>query len=440
MRGAWQGLVERVGVTALVILAILLVLATAYLVPNHPELALMLGGVALVGVLALVNPVTLPLLAMPLIVVSARASVGGVDMSLADYAIGLAFWPAALMSPRPYSPALRNLLWFNAIFQAATLFAVVANPFQANVIDWFHNWLIISGALVVGWAVGRSGAGKAGAWLFLGAVIFLAVAGIAEAGMNYLAGDFSALYPSWVFFMHKNYFGNLLCFAALLLYARPVWLGLPKVVAYSGFWICAVGLGASQARQAIVGLAVGLVVIAVKGRGERGRGWLSLFLGVPALAFVATLVRDQIASGNQHNSFFQRLEWYDQSIENWASSPWFGLGLRYWTVGRAEHNFHPPQAFLELLATTGVVGLLGFVVMLVGMVRVTWKIPGLTGSLVTALIVARIVQGQLDIFWLSPTTTTPFLLAGLCLGVLARPSMEAPSVPGRARQLVSVHG
>ena len=213
-----------------------------------------------------------------------------------------------------------------------------------------------------------------------------------------------------------------------MFYARPSWIRVPTWAARGGFWLCVVAMGVSQSRQAIVALAVGLIVIAVRGRAERRRAWLGAMIGIPALVLVVSLVLDQVESGNQHNSFFQRVEWYGDSIANWATSPWFGLGLRYWTEGRGLYNFHPPQVFLEVMATTGVVGLVAFGIMMVGMLRVLWSLPGLTGSLALALVAARFVQGQLDIFWLSPTTAIPFLLAGVCLGVLAREGL-----PPRAR-------
>lgn len=426
MRNEAREALGRVALGAAALVAAVIAVVLALAIPEHPELAL--GGAAalLLITLALINPVTLPILAMPSIVVVHRVGGAGVDLPLADIAVGLAFWPALLLSPRPFSPALRQLLWLNVIYQALTLFTVIANPYWANTIDWFHNWLLVSGALVVGWAVGHTGHARWGTWLFLTAVSLLAALAVLEAGVNYARGNFEPLYPSWPFPMHKNYFGSLMSFAALVLYAQPPWLRMPGWATFGLFGLCVVAMGASQSRQAIVGLAVGLFVLALRGRAERRRGWLGAILGVPALIVVATLVRDQVAEGDEHNSFFQRLEWYSQSIDNWQSSPIFGLGLRYWTEGRGLHNFHPPQVFLEVLATTGVVGLVGLIIMFGGMLVTLWRLPGVTGTLALALLVARLVQGQLDIFWLSPTTSIPLLLIGVALGVLARDSTRVP--------------
>lgn len=430
---AWRAVATRVGIGGLVLGALLIALVVAWLVPQQPMVALGLAAVVLVAVAALAQPVTLPLLAMPLIVVAVRVGGGGVDLPVGTLALALALAPAFVFGGRPHSPHLRQLLWLNAVYQGATLFAVLANPFLANAVDWFHSWLIVSGALLVGWAAGRGGAGRTAVRLFLVAVVVVALGGLAEGLVRYSQGNFAALFPNYPFPMHKNYFGTLVCFGALIFFARPSWLGMSRGVAVSGFVVCLAAMGVSQSRQAIVALAVGLVVIAIRGRGERRRAWLGALIGVPALYFVATLVREQIASGNQHNSFFQRLTWYGESIDKWRESPLFGNGLRYWTTGQHPGAFQPPQVFFEVLATAGIVGLLGFLVMSVGFVLVLWRLPGLTGSLALALVLARLVQGQLDIFWLAPTTAIPFLLAGVCLGVLSHHETSVPtSSPPRA--------
>jgi hypothetical protein len=408
-----------------------LALLVGYTLPRQP--VVVLGGVAVIlaAVAGLAQPILFPLLVMPLIVVGARVGGGGLDLPLATLVLGLGFWPALLFGSRPFSPALRRMLWLNALYQAATLFTLVANPFVANFVDWFHSWLIVSGALVTGWAVGRAGAGALGIRLFLGAVVVIAAVGVGEGLFRYAQGNFAALFPSLPFPMHKNFFGTLVCFGALIFFARPTWLQIGKRVAVSGFLICVAAMGVSQSRQAIVALAVGLVVIAVKGRGERRRAWLGALIGIPALYFVATLVREQIQSGNQHNSFFQRLTWYGESIDKWRESPLFGNGLRYWTTPQHPGAFQPPQVFFEVLATAGIVGLLGFLVMAAGFITVLWRLPGLTGSLALALVLARLAQGQLDIFWLAPTTAIPFLLTGVCLGVLGHEQARAASTRAR---------
>ena len=54
------------------------------------------------------------------------------------------------------------MLWAAVGYQFATLMTVVNNPYAANAIEWAHAWLLVIGALFVGWAVGANGHGRTG--------------------------------------------------------------------------------------------------------------------------------------------------------------------------------------------------------------------------------------------------------------------------------------
>ncbi|MFB9731735.1 O-antigen ligase family protein [Ornithinimicrobium kibberense] len=417
MTVGWREILERVGVGALVVGALVLTLGVAWLVPEQPIVALGVAALVLVGIAALVQPVTLPLLAMPMIVVVARAAGGGVDLTVSDAMLALAFWPAVLLSPRPFSPELRSLLWLNVIYQVLTLFTLIANPFTANTVEWFHAWLLVSGALLVGWAVGASGHARLGLSLFLVACLLLAVPTIAQGLLQYASGNFSAVYPRYPWPMHKNFIGTLLVSPALILYARPSWLGWGKRWALPAFLVILGAIAVSQSRQAMVGLAVGLLVVSLRKHDERRRATIAIAAIVPIGYVILTMIRDQIASGNEHNSWFQRLEWYVDSFQIWTQSPWVGHGLRYWTQPGAPGAFQPPNAFLEVAASAGLVGLAGFVVLWVGTLVVLFRMDAAFGTLALALALSRIAVAQFDLFWVSISVSVPFLLIGVCLGV-----------------------
>lgn len=438
MTTSWRETLVRLGTGVLVGAAFLLALGMAWLVPNQPVLALAVSGVVLVTVAALVQPVTLPLLGMPLIVVVERVGTGGFDLTISDAMLALAFWPAVLLSPRPFSRELRALLWLNAVYQALTLFTVIANPFLANTVEWFHAWLLVSGALIVGWAVGASGHARLGLTLFLGACLALAVPTIVQGAQQVAYGNFGPVYPSWPWPMHKNFIGNLLGSAALVTYARPSWLGWSRRWAVPSFWVLGAAIAASQSRQALVGLAVGLLIISLRQRERRSRVWLVLVGLVPLSYLVLTMVRDQITSENQFNSLFQRLTWYSDSIEIWLQSPIAGHGLRYWTTEDAPGQFQPPNAFLEVAASAGVVGLFGFAIMWVGLTVVLSRMDSRFGTLALAVLLSRLGQGQFDLFWVSISVSVPFLLAGVCLGRAAQEHRRADSLTPTGRRDVVV--
>jgi len=150
---------------------------------------------------------------------------------------------------------------------------------------------------------------------------------------------------------------------------------------------------------------------------------------VPALVLVATLVRDQVQSGNQFNSVFQRLTWFTDTLEVWAQSPWVGQGLRFWTTGRTSVAFQPPNAELEVLASAGLIGLAAFLLLMIGTLRQLWRLAPAYGTVAFALVLSRLVQSQLDLFWISVQVSVPFALAGAAIGALAR--SEAETAPWR---------
>lgn len=431
--------VERLGWVGLASLAAVIALGTGYAATVSPLLAIGVAAtIALFGA-AIAQPALIPILAMPVVVVTQRAAFGSVDLSWSDVALGVAFWPAALLSPRPFSREMRQLLWLNVIYQAATLFTVVANPYGANVVEWLHAWLLVSGALVVGWAVGRAGYAKTGLSLFLIACAILAVGTLGQGFLQWTSGDFSPVYPKWPWPMHKNAIGCILGFSALIGYARPSWLGWSSRAGLAMFWLSAAGIAAAQSRQALVAFAVGLVVISVRKHPERRRSLLILIGVIPLLAVVGTLVRDQLSSENIHNSAFQRLTWFEESLEAWQSNPLVGMGLRYWYTD-TSYNFQPPNGTLEVMASTGLLGLFGFLIMIIGILVVLWRLDPKYGTIAVAVLLSRVVQGQLDLFWITVQTSIPFLIAGLCIGLAARATDSAATLDRVTSVAVEMRG
>ncbi len=383
------------------------------------------GAVALLGCGLLVfDPMTLPVVMMPAIVVVERFGAGGIDLTISDIVLFATFWVALLFAPRPFSPPLRSMLWLNVVYQVATLFTVVANPYRANTVEWFHAWLLVSGALVVGWAVGRSGRARLGMTLFLAACGVLAAATLVEWASGAVHGEFGPVYPTFPFAMHKNFVGDVVAFAAVVAYARPSWVGWSRRWSLLAFWGFSLAVLASQSRQALIGLAVALLLLALRPEPGRKRSVAILLAIIPAVVFVGSMVSEQLESGDRFNSANQRLTWYDQALTVWNENPAVGVGLRWWTAGRTEYGFQPPNAELEILTSAGTVGLIGFAVMVIGMAVVLWRIDRRFGTLALALLVSRVVQGQFDLFWVSIQVSVPFLLIGVCLGAQAHAAAE----------------
>lgn len=358
----------------------------------------------------------IPLMVTPLLFVTTRVGGPGGNLSASDVALAAAFGTAILLGDRPYSVPMRRLLLLNLAYQFATVFTVIVNPYTQNTVEWFHAWLLISGALIVGWSLGRAGYGRAALLVMIATVTVISLGIYVQALLQYAQGDFGAVYPTWPAPLHKNAAGCLIAFGALIVYIRPDWMTWSPVWARPLFWGMVAAVAMTQSRQALIGLIVAIVLVSLRRGGRRSK--LALLAIVPGAWLIATMVIDQIQSQNEFNSFFTRLDWMREVYALWKLSPVFGHGLRYWYVHEWA-NFQPPQAELEIAATSGVVGLVGFVIMWVGILIVLWRVDPRFGMLAFAVTASRLVQGQFDLFWVAAQVSVAFVIAGICLGAQA---------------------
>lgn len=386
-------------------------------VQNGVLTAAMLGVLVIGAVLSFSKPMAIALMAMPVLFISDRLGLGGTALSASDVALAAAFGTTLLLGHRPYSRPLRAMLILNLVYQFATLFTVIINPYTANTIEWFHAWLLISGALVVGWSVGRTGYTRLALSLMVGAAMVIAAGTFVTGLLQYAGGSFGEVYPAWPFPMHKNFAGTVMAFMALTVFVNPDWVGWTRSVRTPVFWVLLIAIVMTQSRQAIIGLVVGIIFVVLR-RGVHGRSRFALLLFIPAVWLIATTVIDQVESQNKFNSLYQRIDWVREVYVFWKQSPIFGHGLRYWYTDVVS-AFQPPQAELEVAASAGVVGVIGFVAMWIGFFVVLWRVDPRFGTLAIAVIGSRIVQGQFDLFWVAGQVSIPFVIAGICLGAQA---------------------
>lgn len=398
-------------------------------------LAVVVGALVIAAALTTSTPLAIALFAMPGLLISERIGLGGGDLSVSDAALAAAFGTALLLGQRPYSKPLRQLLLINLVYQFATLFTVIVNPYALNTIEWFHAWLLVSGALIVGWALGAAGYARLAFSLIVFTACAFALVTVAGAAYQYAIGDFGPATPNWPFPMHKNFIGTVLAFGAIIAYLNPDWVGWSTGWARFAFGLMTAGIVVAQSRQALIGLAAA-IVIAVLRRSTTGRSRLVLLLMIPAAWLVVSMVVDQVESQNRHNSVFQRVEWLREVYHFWRESPIFGHGLRYWN-NPGELPYQPPQAELEVLASAGVVGLVGFLVMWIGVLVVLWRIDPRFGTLAVAVLLCRLVQSQFDLFWVAVQVSVPFVVAGICLGAMdhERRTSDRPQEPVTRRYM-----
>ncbi|WP_404392318.1 O-antigen ligase family protein [Humibacillus xanthopallidus] len=423
---------ERTLHVLLVAGAVVLALVVARLSVTMPEAAIVIAvAVLAIGVTAL-QPGLIPLVSLPFLLVVLRVGTGGIDLSLSDFALAAAALPALFMARRPFAPGLRAVLWASVFYQFTTLMAVVNNPYAANAVEWAHAWLLVAGGLLVGWAVGANGHGRTGVRLLYLTIGLLALITVVEGLIQFAQGDFEPVYPSFPFAMHKNFAGTLCGLGAAMVYARPRWAGLARPTTVILMTLLIGAMLFTQSRQAVVGLVGAVFVLVLRSNTDRKRSKLTLLLLVPIVAVLTNLVQDQLKSDNQFNSALQRLTWFQDSLTVWSTDPWFGVGLRWWYTDRFPFQFQPPNAEIEVLTSAGVVGLVGFVVLIVVSLRVAWKLDPVYGSLAVAVLVSRLVQGQFDLYWAAVQASLPFVVLGLCLGV-QRHAEETDGPPAGGR-------
>jgi O-antigen ligase len=380
-------------------------------------------GLLVIGVSLMPRlPLAIALLATPGLIVVQRVGLGGTDLTVSDVALAAAFGSAVLFGTYPLSRPMKQLLALNLVYQFATLLTVIVNPFPQNTVEWFHAWLLISGALLVGWALGRAGLAHAAFGLLIGAMLVVAVGVLVTAVLTFAQGQFVGIAPKWPLPMHKNAAGDLLAIGAVVALVNPRWAGWSDGAARLAFWTLTIAVVLTQSRQAIIGLVVAVLVVTLR-RGASRRSRLILLLVLPAVWFVVSMVIDQIETGNRFNSFYVRIEWMQQVYALWKHSPIFGHGLRYWYVHEWA-LFQPPQAELEVVASAGVIGLLAFLVMWAGFIVVLWRVDPVFGTLAVAAVLSRIVQAQFDLFWVAAQVSVPFVVAGICLGAQALRASE----------------
>lgn len=392
------------------------------------------AGVLAVG--TVVSDVTLlPVLVIPATLLVFRVSASSSNLSFSDLVLGLGTLCAIPLFSVRRAPYVRALLWLLAFYEATTLLNVIYNPYRANLIEWAHEAFLVGGSLVVGWVVSARGRAGAATAAFLVGSCIIALWATAWSLTHHLTAAYLPLG------MQKNYIGDMLCFAFLLAYARPDWISARVASKATAIWaICAVGMLASQSKQAMLSAVVGVGIMTARNRELRRYAKRIVVTCIPMVIVAAVIIEHKLSSSNKFNSVHQRVTWLRQSLQIWHLSPWFGIGLRWWYTKRVPFAFQPPNGEAEVLTSAGIVGLIGFLVLLIGSIIILRRVPRRYGTLALAVVAARLVQGQLDVFWVTAQGSIPWLIAGLCLGAEYLAANATPDWTKDSFELLGANG
>ncbi|WP_169923409.1 O-antigen ligase family protein [Paramicrobacterium agarici] len=419
--------------------AALVAAALGVLATQKSEWAIIAAAAVLVVGIVVYDPMVIVALAVPATLILMR--VNGV-LSVSDLVLAAATAVAVVMiRPRGLS-SMQSLLWAGAAYSGASIPTLILNVYSENVIEWAHELVLVMGSMVVGFAIGRQGRTRFAIGSYIVACLVIAVWAIGKFVIVFaLTGAAEEVYLPH---LHKNTIGGMLSAAIVIVYARPPWLRLSPAALYWGTLIVlAGGVAASQSRQGMIAAVAGLVIISLRPRPETGRRPVLIWVtALPVLVFAFSMLETQLESGNQFNSAYQRLTWYQESVDIWLTSPIFGVGLRWWYTSRFGEGFQPPNAELEVLTSVGVVGLIAFLALFVVAIVALWRLDPAYGTVGAAVVVTRLAQAQLDLYWVAGQASLLWIVTGITFGALYRDKglPRGPQATAFGRPLTAVGG
>ncbi len=382
------------------------------LVAPHRRASVLLGVATLAGALVLSDPLVLSVAVAPgaLLLQRVGGSAAGSSVDLSDVILLAGTAVALPMICWRRAGWLWSALRFGLAYELLTLPVVAYHPFSHDLLEWVHRLLLVSGALVVGWAVAVAGRARQALSAFVGASMVLAVITCVVAAQVHLkAAQFGAY--------QKNYIGTVMWVAVVIAHVNPSWADLDRRLARPAKYLCTLALLATHSKQSIAALLVAVGLALLLQRNLRRRSKLLLVSLVPLAVFAYLVVMTEVRS-KQINALTIRGDLLAGGMHVWRLSPWLGQGLHWFYLPQYSSSYaQPPNMEVGALASGGVLGLVAIVVLLVGLGTALRRLPKPVGTLALCVLVGRVAQTQFDLFWVSASGMLPFLVAGMALGV-----------------------
>jgi O-antigen ligase len=391
-------------------------LVLAALAASEPALALLLiAGVAVVA-LALLAPLVVLIAAFPASFAYWRVGPAAIDMSVAD-ALTMLGALAALPFVPWRSPTLRRLLIATGGYAAVLLLTAFAHPAERSFVEVFHRTSMVVGALFIGSAVARLGHVRLALRAFLGTAAVISIV----AALDTLAHHLQPAYP---FGIQKNAAGELIVMGLVIVLTVPRRVGLSRMHTAVLSTLLLIGLAASEARGPALAF---LAVFALHLLRQRRRGEASRIMRMAPLLLVASVLligisvvtyrdRDLNAQTEQFNSLNTRLDDYHYAIDSvWMPHILDGSGLK-WFFAPDSPVGPPHNLIVSELSEAGLIGLLALCLFLLVLLRAARRSPSDLGEAAFLVMVARLLESMLGIFWTAGVGTLPFLVIGLMVG------------------------
>jgi hypothetical protein len=359
------------------------------------------------------DPILVAVLVLPGAILIQRVGGASTNLSVADLLVFVGalvcLFHVQWRSARHLKRFLQGIVWY----QAVLLLVVVAHPFRGDVIEWFHRFSYLAGSTLVGWVIGWHGRARQAFRLFLWGAALLAVLAVEHAVTLHFQPAQWGVYQ-------KNAIGAVMWVAVVIAQLNPPWARIRKVEARVIEGLCLVGLLASQSRQSAILLVLALGMAILLNSEVRARWKLMIFVALPAVALVYYSFVLAFRNNPQFNSVAIRFGQIGAAIHVWHQSPWLGLGMRFYNLPQYITVTAPPNSLVDNLASTGFIGSIAFLVMVVITMRAMAGLPRAYGTLGLVVLLSHYVDGLFDTFWIGALSITPFIVAGISLGMSDR--------------------
>lgn len=385
---------------------------------HHSIYALAIGALAVLAGVAFADPLAVAALALPatLILFRGGGSGSGSNIAVSDLVIASGTLLALPMVRWDAAPALRRVLAAVGVYELSLLLVIAAHPNSHDILEGIHRLFLLSGSLIVGWAVARSGRAPTSVKAFLA---LASVVGISAGVVSAIHG-FKPAYLSF-FGYQKNTIGAYMWVSLTVVQFRPRWLELGDKTVRIVRWCTILGLIGSQSKQAVIALGAVIVLGMVRHTGVRHRSRrLAPALAVAGIVIYAVVSTQLHAKAGTFNSATIRVTANSADIAVWKLDPLLGQGMRWFYLPQFAGNIQPTNILYEALAASGILGALAYAVTLAGTSRVLARLPRDIGTLGLALVLGRVVEGVFDSYWIGAETAIGWLVAGMALGIADR--------------------
>ncbi len=349
-------------------------------------------------------------LALPGSLLVQRVGGSGTNLSAADLLVFVGALVALFHVRWKDAVYLRQFMMGIVWFQAVLILVVLAHPFRDNVIEWFHRWSYLGGSVLVGWVIATNGRTKQALRLFLGGSSILAVITMEHAvALHFQPAQWGAY--------QKNGIGAIMWIAVFVAQINPSWAGIGRTEARINKYLCIGGLLASQSRQSIILLILAIALSVFLNPELRRRSRLMMLGAIPVAVALYYSFTINARNNPKFNSVSVRVDQLTAALHVWHLSPLLGEGMRFYNLPQFLSVTAPPNVFVDNLASTGIIGSLAFVFMILVTTRTMLRLPYAFGTLGLVVLLGHYVDGLFDIFWIGASSTGPFIIAGLSLGI-----------------------